>query len=94
MLHIYVAIVCKYKRRNMYISGLTTVTLYTYLEQATTQLRRQDVNKLSGHTELSGGNKCLFFFHDRSCGIAFRTSKALVRFEVLTSALSFKSFGM
>jgi len=42
MLHIYitVAIVCKYKRRNLCISGLTTVTLYTYLEQAATQLRR------------------------------------------------------
>jgi hypothetical protein len=45
MLHIYVAVatVCKYKRRKLCISGLTTVTLYTYLEQATTQLRGQDV---------------------------------------------------
>jgi len=45
MLHIYVAmaVVCKYKRRNLCISGPTTVTLYTYLEQAATQLRQQDV---------------------------------------------------
>lgn len=45
MLHIYVAVVvvCKYKRRNLCISGPTTVTLYTYREQAATQLRQQDV---------------------------------------------------
>jgi hypothetical protein len=44
MLHIYVAVVvvCKYKRRNLCISGPTTVTLYTYLEQAATQPRQQD----------------------------------------------------
>lgn len=39
----HVAVVCKYKRRNLCITGLTTVTLYTYLEQATTQLKGQDV---------------------------------------------------
>ena len=50
--------------------------------------------KLSGHPELSE-NKCLFLFCDRSCGNALKTSKALVRSEVLTAALlNLKSFGV